>query len=243
MPKPNKDSDFNMLFGLLREDVCKKIKNNLHPNQDFADLAVDVKKHFDSKNQKTNMAIAPNHINATISERTLRDWWQLDESATDYKKDVSPYLNSLSIISEYATGLNWRQYCEEKRKQLRLFDPKDCIVEKMEVEKNYIIGWRPIYYVELKYLGKNEFLVLSSSPNVKLKPGDKKVIYGFGIGYPVTFPLFNLPNVKNINISGYPLYPAIYLHTTDPNNEEIILQESIAEDHILFYVENSEQNE
>ena len=243
MPKPNKDSDFNMLFGLLREDVCKKIKKTLHPNQDFIDLAADIKDHFDSKNQKTTRVISPNHINATISERTLRDWWQLDELAKDYKKDVSPYLNSLSIISEYATGLNWRQYCEEKRKQFRLFDPKECIIEKMEVVKSYIIGWRPLYYVELKYLGKNEFLILDTSPNVKLKKGERKVIYDFGIGYPETFPSLNLPNAKKKDISGYPLYPAIYLHTKDPNNEEFIIQESIAKDHILFYVEESEQNE
>lgn len=74
----------------------------------------------------------------------------------------------------------------------------------------FILGWMPIRFVELEYLGDNQFRILNLSDNIKRKKGDIIVAQRFRLEYREIYDEATNEG-QEISISGFPLYPKIIL--------------------------------
>lgn len=98
----------------------------------------------------------------SISPRTLRRIWKTEGKPDDYVDHEEAILNSLVQILDKDSS--WEVY----RKNLRVrneksyFSPEQIKVSELEIGSRIVVGWEPIYFFDLEYLGDYNFCIISS---------------------------------------------------------------------------------
>lgn len=226
MPKPQYGKYFPQVFIALKKDVELTADISLSGEGSWkkaADLINEYLERLYKKETEANAASPqtkkrkPQRIK--ISDRSLRIWWE------DENKLYTPFISSLSAVTQYVKDVDWDTYYEKEKKRINLFFLSEYNVDDMESGKEYDIGWYPQYFVRLKYLGNSRFTVIEKSKNIKLEIGEEKEIYGFGIQYPEIFA--EILYEKKV-MSGFPLYPDLTILPNKPTDINSKYEESIA---------------
>ena len=97
--------------------------------------------------------------------------------------EYTPSFSNLSRIARSIKYDDWDHYCayvtDTIPKQMAL-DPDDILVEGMRTGYKFILGWYPLKYAKLKYLGNLEFEIIETE-GCHRKVGDIIIASGFRV--------------------------------------------------------------
>lgn len=122
-------------------------------------------------------------LNESVSESTLERIWSYSSRNI---QNVSLY--TLNLLSRYADGSDWEEYCRRLAKKQNsesgIFDINGISTEELNPGDHLVIGWQPDRLCRILYLGDNRF-VAEETKNAKLKKGDTFSCLHFQLNQPL----------------------------------------------------------
>lgn len=161
------------------------------------------------------------YIGTTITSSVLKKYWKTngDICIESIPRDLT--LNCIAFALGYDSIDDFENYTDSifSCKNNIYFDPLSIDVEKLYVEQNVLVGWKPYHYILFEYLGDHQFKILQKSNTFKssTQVGDIIESYGFGVRVNYIGELDNLldpPAYYDIDedvASGIPLFPQIII--------------------------------
>lgn len=149
----------------LRCRVEERFGRTLDTHSDFLELMGEIEKS----------------MREHISESTLERVWGY---STRGYKTVS--LRTLNVLATYATGIGWKQFCEQLAKESScesdIFCCKAIYSDELVVGDRLRITWMPDRVCVIRYEGNNRF-VAELCENSKMRPGDTFCCTAFYLGH------------------------------------------------------------
>ena len=154
--------EMNYLMSLVEKKFHKDVKTTT----DFNQLASEIE----------------SGTGESVSASTLKRMWGY------VNLNPVPRQSTLDVLSRYIGKSDYKAFCEDLRSSKAFnstFFTADFINScDLQPEDSIEIGWAPDRLVTLKYLGDNQFEVISSK-NSKLDPGDRFAAVNFIKGSPL----------------------------------------------------------
>ena len=122
-------------------------------------------------------------LKESVSETTLERVWSYSNRNI---RNVSLY--TLNLLSRYADGTDWEEYCRRLAKRQKsesgIFDINGISSDALHPGDKLVIGWQPDRVCRILYLGDNRF-VAEETKNAKLKEGDTFSCLHFQLNQPL----------------------------------------------------------
>ena len=152
-------------IAVLRSRVEEQFGRALTVHSDFLELMMEIEKR----------------MREHISESTLERVWGY---STRGYNTVS--LRTLNVLAMYATGKEWKQFCEQLAKESNsesdIFCCEAIYSDELAVGERLRIAWMPDRVCIIRYEGNNRF-VAELCENSKMRPGDTFCCAAFYLGH------------------------------------------------------------
>lgn len=209
-------SDELLYIKLLKDEFCFISDIKISGDQGYKEASTYI-------NEKCNKGKKITEANEnTIGHQALRRLWGKD------KPERYTYTRNLDSIAESIDFGSWEKYIKIRKRDItltKLFDPRQeqYDISKMRIGHKFILGWMPIRYIELEFIGEYQFKILSLSENINKKIGDIIVACGFRLLYSEHYDEVTIETKNETKtISGYPLYPSIILEKKETDPHQLI---------------------
>ncbi len=123
-------------------------------------------------------------LGKNLSEATFKRLWGYAGDST------APYLSTLDILAHFLDYKSFNDFCAKSDEtqvfSSNFFEAETIMSSQLSGGDKVAIGWSPNRYIELLYLGGNEFEVVYCEHS-KLAVGDRVTIASFVLGRALIF--------------------------------------------------------